>query len=130
MKKLIVLTAFGLAFGTAHQAIACDPGARAANATPTVVAKAEALTTKPEAAPPEGTTTDEPLTPTATIAYRVIGYECGGVSKQLTAGVEGRHHHKALSSNIRSLCGGSTGNSCEKRDCASCIELTMRAATP
>ncbi len=38
MKKLIVLTALALALGTAHQAVACEYGAHAANATPIVVA--------------------------------------------------------------------------------------------
>ena len=41
MKKLVVLAALALALGTAHQAIACDYGAHAANATPIVVAKPE-----------------------------------------------------------------------------------------
>ena len=99
MKKLIVLATFGLAFGAAHQAVACDFGARAASAAPTVVAMTEAPTAtaaKPETAAPKASPTDEPLTPNAAIAYRVIRYECGGVSKRLTAGVEGAHH-KALS---------------------------------
>ena len=101
MKKLIVLAALALALGTVHQAAACDFGAHAANATPIVVAKAEAPTNKPEAVAPKGTTTDEPQAPTATIAYRVIGYECG-VSKRLTAGVEGLHHK--IFSRIFDLC--------------------------
>jgi hypothetical protein len=53
MKKLVVLAATALAFGTAHQASACDFGAHAANATPVVVASsADQSTTQPPVAKP------------------------------------------------------------------------------
>jgi hypothetical protein len=44
MKKIIVLAALAFALGTVHQAVACDFGAHAANATPIIVATTEAPT--------------------------------------------------------------------------------------
>ena len=54
MKKLIVLTALALALalGTVHQAVACEYGAHAANATPIVVATTQEQTAQPAAATP------------------------------------------------------------------------------
>ncbi len=52
MKKLIVLTALALALGTVHQAVACEYGAHAANATPIVVATSQEQTAQPAAATP------------------------------------------------------------------------------
>jgi hypothetical protein len=53
MNKLILLAALAVALGTAHQAVACDYGAHAANATPIVVATTEKPTAQPPAAPTE-----------------------------------------------------------------------------
>ena len=50
MKQLIVLVALAFAFGTVHQASACDYGAHAANATPIIVATTEP-TTQPATTP-------------------------------------------------------------------------------
>ncbi|MGD0316794.1 MAG: hypothetical protein ABSB37_12775 [Xanthobacteraceae bacterium] len=58
MKKIIVLAALAFALGTVHQASACDFGAHAANATPIVVAKTKAPTSRQPAA------TTEPAAPT------------------------------------------------------------------
>jgi hypothetical protein len=65
MKKLVVLAALAFAFGTAHQALACDFSAHAANATPVVVATAEQPTTQPPATEPTVPTvaTDQPAPP-------------------------------------------------------------------
>jgi len=68
MKKIIVLAALAFALGTAHQAVACDFGAHAANATPIVVATTEQPTThqpaaKPEAAAPMIATDKPPVAP-------------------------------------------------------------------
>jgi hypothetical protein len=68
MKKLIALAALAFAFGTVHQAAACDFGAHAANATSVVVATTEQPTTqqpaaKPEAAAPARIATDKPVAP-------------------------------------------------------------------
>ena len=65
MKKIIVLGRAGLHPWHCRQAVACDFGARAANATPTVVATTEEPSTqqpaaKPEAAAPK-VVTDKPL---------------------------------------------------------------------
>ena len=72
MKKIIVLAALAFALGTVHQAVACDFGAHAANATPIVVATTEAPTTQqPTAAPvPAAPTvaTDEPPAAPVTVA--------------------------------------------------------------
>ena len=70
MKKRIVLAALAFALGTAHQAVACDFGAHAANATPVVVATTEAPTTQPAAKPrPAASTvaTDKPQAPPDTV---------------------------------------------------------------
>jgi hypothetical protein len=53
MKKLIVLVALTCALGTVHQALACDLGAHAANATPVVVASTNEPTNQQPAAKPE-----------------------------------------------------------------------------
>ena len=83
MKKIIVLAALAFALGTVHQAVACDFGAHAANATPIVVATTEQPTTqqpaaKPEAAAPVKITepaADGPVTPApATVAC--VGNNC------------------------------------------------------
>ena len=73
MKKLVVLAALALALGTAHQAIACDYGAHAANATPIVVAKPEQPTAQqpaatPKPAAPARIATDKPVAPPVTVA--------------------------------------------------------------
>jgi hypothetical protein len=73
MKKLVVLAALAFALGTVHQAVACDFGAHAANATPVVLATTEQPTTqqpapKPEAAAPVKIATDKPLAPSVTVA--------------------------------------------------------------
>ena len=78
MKKLVVLAALAFAFGTVHQAVACDFGAHAANATPTVSATNEQPTTqqpaaKPEAAAPKVATDKLPAAP-VTVA------DCGGAN--------------------------------------------------
>jgi hypothetical protein len=52
MKKLVVLTVLALALGTVHQAVACEYGAHAANATPIVVATTQEQTAQPSAATP------------------------------------------------------------------------------
>ena len=82
MKKIIVLAALAFALGTAQQAVACDFGAHAANATPTVVATTEEPSTqqpaaKPEAAAPK-VVTDKPLAPPVTMADGTGG--CSGGS--------------------------------------------------
>ena len=61
MKKLVVLAALAFAFGTAHQALACDYGAYAANATPIIVVTTEQPTSQQPA------TTPEPAAPTVAI---------------------------------------------------------------
>ena len=81
MKKLIVLAALGFALGTVHQAVACDFGAHAANATPIIVATTEAPITQPatkpaEAAAPQVTTTDTPQVPPVAVADGTGG--CSG----------------------------------------------------
>jgi len=53
MKMLVVLAALALALGTAPQAVACDYGAHAANATPIIVATTEEPTAKQPAATAE-----------------------------------------------------------------------------
>ncbi len=73
MNKLVVVAALAFALGTVHQALACDFGAHAANATPVIVATTEAPTTQPatkpaEAAAPQVTTTDTPQVPPVTVA--------------------------------------------------------------
>ncbi len=52
MKKLVVLAALALALGTVHQAVACEYGAHAANATPIVVATTQEQTAQQSAAAP------------------------------------------------------------------------------
>jgi hypothetical protein len=76
MKKLVVLAALVFALGTVHQAEACDFGAHAANATPTVVATLEEPTTQqPTAKPADAASvkiaTDKPAAAPVTVA------ECG-----------------------------------------------------
>jgi len=73
MNKLVVVAALALALGTVHQAVACDFGAHAANATPIVLATTEQPTTqqpaaKPEPAAPVKVVTDKPLAPPVTVA--------------------------------------------------------------
>jgi len=53
MKMLVVLAALALALGAAQQAVACDYGAHAANATPIIVATTEGPTAKQPAATAE-----------------------------------------------------------------------------
>ncbi len=83
MKKIIVLAALAFALGTVHQAVACDYGAHAANATPTVLATTEEPTTQQPAAKPEGAApvkvadpaTDELVTP-APVTVACSGTNC------------------------------------------------------
>ena len=83
MKKLVVLAALAFALGTVHQAVACDFGAHAANATPIVVATTEEPTTQQPATKPEAATpvkiaepaTDEPVTP-APVTVACTGTNC------------------------------------------------------
>ena len=77
MKKLVILAA--LAFGTVHQAVACDYGAHAASATPVVVATTEAPTTQPAATPEPATptvATDQPLAPPPVTTADCTGSGC------------------------------------------------------
>jgi hypothetical protein len=59
MKKFLLLAAVTFALGSVHQAVACEEGAHAANATPVVVADAagqqttQQKTAKPETAAPQ-----------------------------------------------------------------------------
>ena len=69
MKKIVVLAGLAIVLGSAHFS------AHAANATPIVVARAEALTIKPETAAPKGTTTDDPKVPPVVVAD---GGNCSG----------------------------------------------------
>jgi hypothetical protein len=72
MKKLVVLAALAFALGTVHQAVACDFGAHAANATPVVLATTEQPTDQQPAAKPEPAApkvaTDKPTAPPVTVA--------------------------------------------------------------
>ena len=75
MKKLVVLAALAFAFGTVHQASACDFGMHAANAAPAVVAcsgnncATDATATQQPAEPTAPTVaTDKPLAPPVTVA--------------------------------------------------------------
>jgi hypothetical protein len=84
MKKLVVLAALAFALGTVHQAVACDWGMHAADATPIVAAcegnncatkptTQEAAATIPEPAAPKvacensACATDEPTTPVSVV---------------------------------------------------------------
>ena len=83
MKKIIVLAALAFALGTVHQALACDYGAHAANATPTVLATTEEPTTQQPAAKPEAAAPvkvaepaiDEPVIP-APVTVACTGTNC------------------------------------------------------
>jgi hypothetical protein len=73
MKKFLLLAAVTFALGSVPQAVACDFGAHAANATPVVVANATAeQTTQQPAAIPEpaapNVVPDEQLAPSDTVA--------------------------------------------------------------
>jgi hypothetical protein len=77
MKKIIVLAALAFALGTVHQAVACDFGAHAANATPVVLATTEQPTTQQPAAKPEAAVpkiaTDRPPVAAVTVANCTSG---------------------------------------------------------
>jgi hypothetical protein len=83
MKKIIVLAALAFALGTVHQALACDFGAHAANATPIFLATTEEPATQQPAAKPEAAApvkiaepaTDEPVTP-APVTVACTGNAC------------------------------------------------------
>ena len=83
MKKLVVLAALAFALGTVHQAVACDFGAHAANATPIVLATTEQPTTQQPAAKAEAVApvkiaepaTDAPVTP-APVTVACTGNAC------------------------------------------------------
>ena len=81
MKKIIVLAALAFALGTVHQAVACDFGVHAANATPFVVATTEQPiarqpAAKPEAAEPEKVATDKPMGPPVTVGDGCTNGNC------------------------------------------------------
>jgi hypothetical protein len=81
MKKIIVLAALACALGTVHQAVSCEFGAHAANATPIIVATREHPTTeqpaaKPEVAEPEKVATDKPTGPPVTVAGGCTSGNC------------------------------------------------------
>jgi hypothetical protein len=80
MKKIIVLAALAFALGTVHQAVACDFGAHAANATPIIVATTEQPTTEQPAAKPDPAApkvaTDKPMAPPVTAVDGCSGANC------------------------------------------------------
>jgi hypothetical protein len=78
MKKIIVIATLAFALGTVHQAVACDYGAHAANATPIVLATTEQPTTEQPAAKPEPAAPNAADEPVTSAPVTLVACDSGG----------------------------------------------------